>query len=64
MAKSIVFDEIHVTFRVPQEIPDNQSEGLHRTLTSKELTARLHRAVRSVIRAYPTLAIVRVGLSR
>ncbi len=64
MAKSIVFDEIHVTFRVPQELPEDQSEGLHRTLTGKEFMARLQRAVRSVVRADPTLAIVRVGLSR
>ena len=50
MAKTVVIDEILVTFRVASQLPDAQAEATHRVLTSDEFIARLRRAVRTVIR--------------
>ncbi|MFO0825898.1 MAG: hypothetical protein U0792_22730 [Gemmataceae bacterium] len=64
MAKSIVFDEIHVTIRIPNELSQNQSNELSRTLTGDDFMNRLRRAIRGVVRAYPELSVVHVALSR
>ena len=64
MAKSVVFDEIHITIRVPNELPENQSEELHRILTGAAFKRRLRHAVRAVFQASPELADVRVSLNR
>ncbi|MFO0825296.1 MAG: hypothetical protein U0792_19605 [Gemmataceae bacterium] len=64
MAKSIVFDEIQLTVRIPNEQPEHQTEALTRTLVSAEFRARLRRAIRDVVRAFPELAVVRVSFSR
>ncbi len=64
MPRGVAFDEIHVTFRIPDELPEDQREELHRTLIGEDFMTRLRRAIRGVIRTYPELAIVRVSLSR
>jgi len=64
VAKNIVFDEIHLTIRVPNELPETRSETLRRILLGEAFMSRLRRAVRGVVRASPELALVRVTLSR
>ncbi len=64
VAKSIVFDEIHLTIRIPIEVPVDQSEELHRTLVGTEFMNCLRRAVRATVRLFPSLANVRIILSR
>jgi len=64
MAKSVVIDELHVTARVPNNLPETRAEIVRNTLASAEFMSRLRRAVRNVIRADPDLAVVRVSLTR
>ena len=64
MAKTVIIDEPHVTLRVPANLPGARAAAVHRALTGAALVARLRRAVRSVVRADPVLAVVRVAVSR
>jgi len=64
MAKTAVLDEVHVTFRMPSELPAARSEELGVTLRTPEFMNRLRGAIRSVVRGYPDLNVVRVSLSR
>ena len=64
MAKCVVIDELHVTIRVPNDLPEVRAEELHRALTGEEFMNRLRRAVRAALRAFPELAVARVLLTR
>lgn len=64
MAKTVVIDELHVTVRIFNDLPDTQTEDIRRTLAGDEFTNRLRRAIRSVLRAYPELHVVRVSVTR
>jgi 2'-5' RNA ligase len=65
MAKTVVIDELHVTLRVPADLPADRAAAVRRALTRTAFTARLQRAVNAVrVRAYPALAPVRATLSR
>lgn len=64
MAKSVVIDELHVTIRVPNDLPEVRAEELRRALTGEEFMNRLRRAVRTALRAFPELAVARVSLTR
>jgi hypothetical protein len=64
MPKTVVIDELHVTLRVPADLPDAAAEAVRQTLSGVEFTARLRRAVRAVVRATPGLAVVRLTLTR
>jgi hypothetical protein len=64
MAWSVVIDELHLTVRVPADLPDTDAEAARRTLAGAEFMDRLRRAVRVVIRAFPELAPTRVSLTR
>ncbi len=59
MAKTVVIDEIHVTIRVPNDLPEVQADEVHRVLTGEDFMNRLRRAVRAALRAFrnwPSLA--------
>ena len=64
MAKNVVIDELHLTIRIPNDLPDTQTEAIRRTLSGDDFMNRLRRAVRAALRGFPELAIVRVSLSR
>ena len=64
MAKTAVLDEVHVTFRMPSELPAARSDELGITLRSTEFMNRLRRAIRTVVRGYPELIVVTVSMSR
>lgn len=64
MPKTVVIDELHVTLRVPADLPDAAAEAVRQTLAGVDFTARLRRAVRAVVRATPELAAVRPSLTR
>ena len=64
MAKPVVIDEIHLTIRIPHDLPDARAEEVGRTLASEDFMSRLRRAVRSAVRAFPELAVARVSLTR
>lgn len=64
MPETVVIDELHLTVRVPADLPEDQSEIVRRTLHGEEFMARLRRAVRRAFRAHPELAVVTVALTR
>jgi hypothetical protein len=64
MGKPVVIDELHLTLRIPDDRPDDQVEAIQQILASAEFMSRLRRAIRSVFRAFPGLAVVRVSLTR
>lgn len=64
MAKTVVIDELHLTLRVPGNLPDAQADVVRRTLAGGDFMAHLRRAVRAVLRAFPELAVARASLTR
>ena len=64
MAKTVVIDELHVTVRVPNDLPEDEAEAVRRTLAGDEFMDRLRRAIRTAFREFPELAVARVALTR
>lgn len=64
MAKAVVIDEIHVTVRIPSDLPAARADEVHRVLAGEDFMDRLRRAVRAAFRAFPELHVVRVSLTR
>ena len=62
--KTVVIDEIHITVRVPGDLPDDAAGAVRETLAGDEFMSRLRRAVRVVVRAVPELNAARVSLTR
>jgi len=62
--KTVVLDEIHVTFRIPGDLPDDAVEVVRETLAGDEFMSRLRRAVRVVVRDSPELSTVSLSLTR
>lgn len=64
MAKTVVIDELHVTVRVPTELPEDEADAVRRTLAGDEFMERLRRAVRAAVRPFPELTPCRLSLTR
>ena len=64
MAKTVTLDELHLTLRVPNDLPDDEVETIRRTLAGDDFMSRLRRAVRAALRAVPELNPVRASLTR
>ncbi len=64
MAKGNLIDELHLTIRVPSDLPDADAQAVRRTLAGRDFMSRLRSAVRAVVRAFPGLAPVRVSITR
>ena len=64
MAKTVIIDELHVTFRIPNDLPEGAAEAIRQALDGDEFMNRLRRAIRTAMRALPELAAVRVSLTR
>jgi hypothetical protein len=64
MAKTVVTDERHVTFRIPNDLPEGEAEAIRQALDGDDFMNRLRRAVRAAVRSLPELAAVRASLTR
>ena len=64
MARTVVIDELHLTIRIPKNLPDDQAGAIRRTLDGADFTNRLRRAVQGVVRAFWELSAVSITLSR
>ena len=64
MAESVVIDDIHITIRILNDLPETQTEAIRRTLQGDDFMNRLRRAVQVAVRAFPELAVARMSLSR
>ena len=62
--KTVVIDEIHLTFRILGDLPDDAAEAVREALAGDEFMSRLRRAVRVVVWTFPELNVVRVSLTR
>ena len=62
--KTVVIDELHVTLRIPNDLPDDETEAVREVLAGDEFMSRLRRAVRAVVRVFPELNSIRVSLTR
>ena len=63
MSNHILFDEFHLSFRVPRDLDDAACDAIRRILQSRSFRSTLRRAVRRIIRQYPDLRPVRVRVS-
>lgn len=64
MSKTVVIDELHLTVRVPADLPEEAAGAVRRALADPAFVARLRAAVRAVVREFPALAPVVVAVSR
>ncbi|WP_439626849.1 hypothetical protein [Gemmata sp.] len=62
--KTVLLDEIHVTVRVPGDLPEGAANVVREVLVGDKFMSQLRRAVRAVVRAEPELNVARVSLSR
>jgi hypothetical protein len=64
VAKDILIEEFHLTVRAPPGLPEAEYDAMRLALDGKSFRARLRRAARRVFGHIPSLAKVRVRLSR
>ncbi len=64
MAETNLIDELHLTVRVPDDLPEEKLAAIRRTLADDEFLERLRHAVLSVFRERPELEVAAVSLSR
>lgn len=62
--RTVVIDEIHLILRIPNDLPEDETEAVREVLAGDEFMAQLRRAVRAVVREFPALDVVRVSLTR
>ena len=64
MNRTVIVEQFHLTVRVPATMPDQEVVVIRATLAGSRFVTRIRRAIRAAIRADPTLAPVRMTLSR
>jgi hypothetical protein len=64
VAETNLIDELHLTVRVPDELPEEKLAAIRRTLADDEFLDQLRQAVRDAFRAFPDLVPCRPSLSR
>jgi hypothetical protein len=62
MPKTVVIDELHLTVRVPTDLPD--ADAVRQILLGAEFMPQLRRVIRATVRAFPELATCRLSLTR
>ena len=62
--KLVVIDEVHVTVRVPGELPEDAAEAVRKALGGDPFMSRMRQAVRAVLREFSELNAARVSLTR
>ena len=64
MSTYLIFDEFHLTVRVPADREESASEAIQRILDGRPFQIALRQAVRQVVRPFPDLEPIRVRISR
>lgn len=64
MPRTVVLDELHLTFHIPADLPDSEVRAIRSVLNGKALTAAVRRAVLSEMNKRPALKSVRVAVTR
>ncbi len=64
MARTILMDEVHLTFSVSSKLPAATYRAIHRSLDRPRFHAALTATVRQLLSRYPSLRRLRVRVSR
>jgi hypothetical protein len=64
VAKRIVTEEFHLTVRAPHGLPQSEYDAIRQALDDPHFHNELRRAVRGVVRRQPSLAKVKVAVTR
>jgi hypothetical protein len=64
LSKLIIIDDLHITFRVPEDLPEAVLKAVRRILAGDPFLDRLGRGVREVVQEFPELNTCRVSLTR
>jgi hypothetical protein len=64
MPSTVVADELHLTVRMPADLPAGDAEAVRRTLAEPAFANRLRAAVLAAVREFPALAPAEVTVSR
>ena len=64
MAKTILIDEIHLSFYVPRSLSDAKCDAIRTILNDAIFLRQLRRSVRDVLRLYPALGSLRSTVTR
>lgn len=59
----ILMDQLHLALLVPRGLPKKEYTPIRRVLRSPAFHSKLHRAIRDVLRRYPSLRKVRTTLT-
>lgn len=63
-SKTVVIDELQLTVRIPNDLPEDEADAVRRTLAEDEFLDRLRRAVRAAFRLFPELSPCWISLTR
>jgi hypothetical protein len=64
MNRTVMIEQFHLTIRVPATLPEPAVIAIRTRLSGAGFVTRFRRAIRAALRADPTLAPVRISLSR
>lgn len=60
----VAVDELHLTLRIPKDLPDEEVEAVRRALAADEFLDRLRRAVHAAVHTFPELSAVLASVTR
>ena len=61
---TVVVEELHVTVRMPADLPDDEADRVRRALAGIAFVNGIRRAVRDALAGFPDLAATRISVSR
>jgi len=63
MTERVLLEEFHLAMNVPRYTSDDSIDTIRRTFASRKFRAEVRQAVTRVLRSYPDLDTVRVGVT-
>lgn len=64
MLEGVLVDELHLTLRIPNDLPEGDVEAIRRTLAAGDFLDRLRRAVHAAVREFHELSAVKASVTR
>ena len=61
---TVVVEELHITVRMPADLPDDEADRVRRALAGIAFVNRVRRAVRAALAGFPDLAATRIAVTR
>lgn len=63
MAKPIMMDQLHLTILAPRNLSKPEYMAIRRGLKSPRFSDQLRRAIRAVVRRFPSLAKIKITVT-